>query len=1710
MERLKTLEAVRLSLKKLRTLEESLKENFSVLTAEIDAEKFLEFERLNSLRDDLIGLIEEEKSCRDLYENIFEESPPETFAEAEEILDEEEAVILETSIYGRAKKFLQLTTENPEYQKTLLRHRKKLRALFSKKNFNEDAAEPYAKFIDAMNASSTGAKIAAIGELVKDFDNDFIGAGLFDGELIFKAGDMPDEEEFAEKIPDEPEESDFVKILREKDALLTDNDFAPLEEIFSVKKSERDKEFSAKRFKSDFKSTSLLQTLISAVAIRGCASFTVAPSKLFTAEIFENAAQSLLRKGYLQKFSFGELGSFYGMTKKFYDFVRSDNGKKFINSITAGHKNSSPTTVFLGEDIKLILPRAVYFHIYEYAPEAEKYSATAEFFSQAFKAKFRRNKERGLLVACFWDDVYECDKFLKKFQQTLKESGRIIDCIVVAGLTAQHAQKVFDALKFACKDFFAKTIADIYFYSVADDAFYTDDMLEKIAPKDFFATVDNEPVDTEPVGDENFDDEPVDSEADGELLSAVRKMILNQKFYCATAYLKAQSLQNADVEPIYRRLAFALDDPLIDAAYNSNEIFTLFNSNLTVFDEALITAATVRAFFYNRTESDFGIDDLYSSIEDFKLLRSNADLAQVIREIADFKLNNQKGVEYFAAYRMGDTQEIKEKFAAVVREAEDYFNRVFNGDSHGDKLTLVKTKQILFAPDGEFCKIFTKVKTPTDIIDAETLTDVKNFLKKNCLRKNGKTDKDKLQNWIEDCWDKAKDPSRSDNIAGKWRSNLINNLERASEIMIEWVNCAEKLSGGEINPHEKFFAQTLTNIGIVCSEIDNELKGRTLSTAGFLVLKNTLNEIAERLMGVFNPCEHDYFYVEFLCGDEVILDEDCLPKFDLNIKDGTDKLLPEQIERHAAQKKLPDIRERIEFIIKRKGDNFGAAKILDAYLQETEGKSFIEEQGYHFEETIIATGFDAERDLKIFTGGVESAQIHGQLQSMPEGTKEKILQIVNNCYDYAAESKNYGVFSRVKNFWEEEIKRNAATLAENLSEDLAQAVEKYKQSVGNFDADELNESVNEIEKLISLGILTKARECIRELSEGNLYKKPFDAADNTLSRFIEDHDYCREIVQNISTSMKNLLERTLRERNKFSKAKIDLLESWLPNGMPDTDSGKEKIQERVKALLEALGFDVESVLLIDDNDNKSLTYEVKLKKSFQIRHNHPIAEFGSGAESDKAGFRVTCLFGQFPQENLIDYFKRLDRENTLVLLDHALKLQERRRLAKAIKSDKSLMHVFAVIDRVVIMYLLKHCSEQINTKRINDTLMALIMPFSRCRPYVWEPNKLLPPEMFKGRENEISEVKSPNGVNIVYGGRQLGKSALLKMARRELDGNNNQRAILVDIRNQNFEEAALSVSRELTAKKFFTEPVDTSNWDELAYKIQSRLMSDTPTKIPYFLLMLDEADKFIETCAEIEYTPISALSRVQQEDYNGGRFKFVIAGLRNIVRYDKEQAQKNNGILPMLKSLTIKPFGFEEARKLLEVPLRYLGLHFPNNKFIYTIEETALYFPGLIQYFCDKLLLTLFDSPEYGADTPIYELKETHINKILSDKDFLDTIKDRIEITLRLGDDNYYYVIAQLLAYLCHKTPNVDEYSPQEILTLAETDDFKELLRENFLPNDEKKINALMLELCELNILRKTKSDKYQFSSKSIYRYMGTAQQIEDELLNLMAEVDHG
>lgn len=1745
MDNIQKINELRRALKELRELGTLFKSDLLEIGNAIDHERFAPAESLKAWGERLLAWINKSVECFESYAQLFKEPLPDKFSDVEKLLDAEENRIRAANILVQAEKFLLFDAKSSTVKKILREHQDELKKLLARKRQNtrlKTSIETYAKFVDATEETDIGKKFSASTELRNFFGDDFIGRALFGGELIVEVAERVEPAKPEVKVepvvtvvekepqpvkrrgrpkkvatPEPPPKRSFTEILNTSGALLKANNFASWEKTFTIDKNERTREFSAVRFKRDFKNAEMLKPLLSYVAVHGLLAWPAFRPKRMPKDIMETMAQLLLNKGYIQKYSFGEYDKFYGLTRNFFDFLKTDNGRKFIGSKRT--RTELESTFFITEDAKHALVRAIYNYLYAVEIGHGNAFFDFEFFNLAFRADFIGNEKHDLFIGCFWDTADENERFLKRLTIYLKTFKKI-DRLFIVGLSLQHAAKLFNVLEETFAEDFPKK-ATYYLYDATEDEFYLKDTQERIIPPDIWKspsppqddpkpeeTLNSEPEEVEEVpAVQKSEAPPLDMTVKEKVLSDVKGLLLAKKFYCATAYLKAQSLTLEALEPLYRQLAFALDDPLLKESYSAAAISILTMQDDDDFNEALITAAAIRAFFYNDFGVDYGVPALHALTKSFKLVRYNAPLEELLDALKNFKTDQRKGIDLYADYQTKDRQAAEENLAKVIRNAEDYYTRYFEGKitDRADNEIFIRMEQNLFSRNGDLAQIFVAIKDKDEAHSADTLNFVKDFLTETFIRRNAgferlNIDDDKLNQFIDDKWDEACGKKNPGKLISRLRNNITKNLERAIEIMCAWVNCAAVLVTGVEDNGSVEYKRIRSRLIAYVQQARESLSG---DEAGVVVLDKTLAEISARLDGSYSKHNHKYFYVEFLLGDKVALDENYLPSFDLNITDGTHDFIPEQIKKHAALK-LPTFEEHIEEIFEESGDDFGSAQLLDDYLKATGNESVIEKKEYDVSKCINSAAKDAPRYRESFIGGLELAQSYGQFDALPEGEKEKILQLVDNCYKYAEASKNYGVFFRVKKYWEDVIEDNAAKRLEVLKADLLEAVENYKKVADNVEASELAESVAEIEKIIASRNFTAAQGLIFKLSRGELYKKFDDTEDTPLARFLDAEEYsdCYSKVKDSGDSLDNLIGKKIFPRDKVSRAKLSLVKNWITN-----PTGEDKI----KTLLELLGFSVESVQKLFLLSANTVNFHVKIVATGQ-RYSHPIAAFGSDAEV--SGFNVSCLFGKFDEKNLVEKFKELgNSKHTLILLDYALDLPTRRRLAKEIKQEKSLTKVFALVDRVAIMYLLKNCAPQLGTKRITDTLMSIVMPFARCQPYIWSPRIPLPPEMFIGRENEINEVMNHGGVNIVCGGRQLGKSALLKMACRKVDGNNNERAIFIDIDDKNYREAALIVSHELSDKNFFAEPFETEDWEELTRAIRNRLASDTPTKIPYFLLMLDESDKFIETCAENNYAPIVALAKTQQEDYNGSRFKFVIAGLRNIIRFEREKTFSNNSILPTLKSLTIKPFNVEDARKLLEVPLRYLGLYFPDNQkdsLILTILETANYFPSLIQLYCEKLVKALFEPSYagYDANTPIYRISEEHIKKILADREFTKDIKAKIEITLRLGEDKYYYVIANLMAYLYYKQSNVEGYSPRDIMKVAANE--YDLIKEPFLPDSEDKVGALMEELCELNILRKTNADKYLFSRQRILRIIGTSNEVEDVLLKLMEEATHG
>ena len=1185
-----------------------------------------------------------------------------------------------------------------------------------------------------------------------------------------------------------------------------------------------------------------------------------------------------------------------------------------------------------------------------------------------------------------------------------------------------------------------------------------------------------------------------------------QEMLASGKFYAATAFLKSLSKEMPYYERVYRQVAYALNDPMADCSYSSETVIDVFYGGETPISDYFVISAALRDYFYDQFKYEYALPQLQSMISGSDVLRDIHAVEEIAYMLQKFKADCNTGMDRYADYREREQALLDERLEKTRREAKGYYDNYSAGNlkENASHKRFIETSKLLIGPRSDLSEYLEMVIED----NREMLEMLEEFLAENYVKDQAaiceeNIDSAKIDRILDDYWNRAaqnmKLVKKTSDLMSSLRMNLFKKVQKIVSVLCTYVFvCRSNLSTQDdpaFREYKRNQKVLLENIARAVEGLAKDAFSDTIEVqAGKKVLMKTLLEIQSRVTGTYKEGSNRYFYMNFLKNNKILLDENFLPVLDEVLE------LPElsarnRIRRHCNESEAEEKswEERIEDIYKQE-DNYGSAELIFQYVEKQEIPfENLDEQRAKKDEAISYPRGDMENKRKEFIEDLELAQSYGQIDNSRVNTKEIIIQIMENWFVWAEETANYGFFSRILDAFRDKIQEDAKAREEELNNDLAIYLEKSKEAENN---EMIANSVKQIEERIRQQNYAAAEDLLNRLIRNDLEQEDPMQYQQTdyLLQFLEEYDINYRKTVNTGATLKSLLSAF--RSNKDTKGANKLLENW--------PKGAGVGENTLRILLNALGFNPDTVKAEPRLQGKIESYLVTLKRPQNGRksnYKHPISVFGSEAEMPDKGFRVVCLFGKTDASRLIDTFKEIgNAKNTLVLLDYALSLADRRLLARKTKTDLS-GKVFAVLDRVAVLYLAKHYVET----AVNRMLMYIIMPFASYQPYINKSADVMPQEIFIGRRYELEKIESPTGVNLVYGGRQLGKTALLRMAKKDIDKNENgDRAIIVDAREKDYRETAKAVSAALYDEGIIKKENITEDWGILARDIKNRLR-DENEPIPYFLLMIDEADTFIESCEAINYQPFDALKDIQSIGVD--RFKFVVAGLRNIVRFKQATVLKNNIGLVHLDSLTVKPFKAMEARELLEGPLSYLGFRFPKDNetevLISTIFGTTNYFPGLIQLYCTKMIEAIRrDYAGYSeSETPPYYVKKEHIKKVLAEQSLQDDIYNKFVITLKVDDDDYYYIIALLVAYHYYENRSSNGCNAEELMQLAEAFSVRKLA-----VLSEEKITALMEEMCELNVLQYTGDGCYRFTRHSFCQMMGTPEHIDDELEQYMED----
>ena len=1178
----------------------------------------------------------------------------------------------------------------------------------------------------------------------------------------------------------------------------------------------------------------------------------------------------------------------------------------------------------------------------------------------------------------------------------------------------------------------------------------------------------------------------------------VHVMLEAGDFASASAYLHAAAYFSPRAwKQMNQELAYALFAPLQKCRYSSNALMDIyFMQSMGEPHEGLAVSAMLWNFYLDHTPYDYGMQSLLDMAKSLELFKEAPGFSDALYTLMQFKKEEQSGADKYADYRLKDKSRMEEKLQRLQAKAREYEDTFIHGHitENGSNRRFIETQKMIFDARGELANVLHFVgegdRAAFEIVREYV---VATFLEGEVGAAGGFEEQNisalKIDRLIDECWHRAGNlvliRRLTSRLVGAFRSSLQKRLEKIAVLLTQWLKCCDALGVDDADRSLLAYSMMRTRLIEQLERARESVGGTALPAWEQQVLSHTIDEIVRRLRGDYDEKEQRYFYVSFLQTPHVLLDDDFLPRIEQPVGDLESFFPVRRIEQHFAAEKR-SFAARLREILDG-GDDLGSARLIIDYLKDI-GEPLtpeLQDMVEHLASDSVAA--HAEIVKKDFVESLELAQSYGQIESAAEDRKEKILETVEAWFVRCRESGDYGFFAAIVEAFKKKIEVDAEHRGKALSKELDELQTNLPLALDEEEGERREAKILKIRGMIESKNYTVAEDMLHRFGE-DADDSPLESLQtDELQDFLRFYDIVYKKVYDSSRALPALMH--LRGHNKATRGGESLLDAW-PKGKTRFDRSGA-----IRQLLRGLGFSVSSVAsrpLIGTTEN----YEALLEEAAGGRRNyaHPFAAFGSKAT--EIPFRVICLYGKFDADALIARFKEIGTSrHTLVLLDYALQKNQRNRLARKTKIEIPEC-CFAVIDRVVIGYLAEHYAET----KINRMMLSITMPYTFYQPYIPNAANAMPPEMFMGRKEALDKIVNPLGENIVYGGRQLGKSALLRMAEYMVNRmGDGSFAVMVDIKSCGIEEAALRISREFVDRKILAADCETQDWSQLARAIRLRL-DETGKRIPYLLLLIDEADAFIEKCKAIDYRPFEELKNIQTIGQE--RFKFVIAGLRNVVRFDKEALSKNS-VLAHLKSYTVRPFSATEARELLEVPLACLGLRFPeeNQALVSMILATTNYFPGLIQLYCYKLLEAM--KKDYAgyeeASTPPYAINEKHIKRVLAEADFQQDIYNKFDITLRVDEDCYYHILAILMADLYHEGKKPEGYLPQDLLDHGRVYSIKKI-EDLSLEN----VHALMEELRELNIFRLTAGGRYLFARYNFFQLMGSKEHLEDELLAYM------
>ena len=545
------------------------------------------------------------------------------------------------------------------------------------------------------------------------------------------------------------------------------------------------------------------------------------------------------------------------------------------------------------------------------------------------------------------------------------------------------------------------------------------------------------------------------------------------------------------------------------------------------------------------------------------------------------------------------------------------------------------------------------------------------------------------------------------------------------------------------------------------------------------------------------------------------------------------------------------------------------------------------------------------------------------------------------------------------------------------------------------------------------------------------------------------------------------------------------------NAWDQVASKRRKSQERratVSSILSELGLDVRG----DINEPSTAGGNYSLYRVSASPADGSLVP-GLGSKATHYMVLVTNDADLLVRQALVSAFPDNSGPN-IVLFDGVLTKEQRRRCLDVCRRNQT---TAIVVDHAVAAFVALH------HRRSFKTVQQLTLPFT-CFTHYTLVSGHVPDEVFVGRNSEQRKVAARDGSLFVYGGRQLGKTALLKRTAREFNAVDDQHAIYIDL---NVHGIGQSTEPQQLWQVLYNELVGIGSMKvkrnpnvrtpgPVIGAIRSWLAGKETRRL---LVLLDEADAFLEkesvagTDGFKHIQPLKGLF-----DESEGRFKPVFAGLHRVQRL---QNVANTPLAHGGSDVLIGPLAASPAYELVVRPLEALGYRFADDNLVWRLLAFTNMQPGLIQLVCDQLVNQLQSRP-LRRDEPLVVITADDVDEVTQNERTRGAIADKLRLTIDL--EVRYRVIALAIAIMCMENQFREHYSAADIRLHCEfywPDGFSGLNTEEFIAHLE--------ELKGLGVLAKDAEGHYSVRSPNIVTMLGTKEQLETTLTEAEFELEH-